>query len=1142
MCGPLPRGSIIGQPPVPRRHGSACGDHHAPGDDPHCWRSPHLLKFRQHPDKRAKMADISTNPQTNAQDAAARQRMVDEINSTVKADQGALGSHDTFTRYAGGFAKTASLFATGGVATAATLGLYTLDSVNPSDSAGTMALDGALGFGKGLGTRAVFNLVGRSSMGVVGKGLTMGFGSTLVDAATTRQTYTQAGSIWGGLENSLASAADRKNLLINAGMFMAAQGLVRGGSALTAGALERSPLLSTMATGGAFGMTSGGLQEIMRQSQTGKYDPWQVARQMLIQGGLDAGAASIGGLQADAGFRAAASERLGNTYAEMVDRVNGLKACVLNLADSVSLGPRLQPAYALAGMGGGRFFEVEMPARRPSEPQPRGPQVMMMQGDGPALTHSGADLDHVLGAGGHAELVSTADHAAQDLIARVIQESAAEPPAPERAAAAARPVQDARGVVGKAPVALDPAIAASEAFQGFHALADRVMSNGSGEQARADLVGYLRAHPELRDTVINYARSLDSEPLVYAAQEAYKVPSPRVYVATREQANSWYELDNYFRYLEIPSLAARGRQAVAGQLELYPELRPAAEEYARGSSRLSVVEALDSYLGTSHASDLRLLQSAHGGQAAPPPAPVPGVEAHAGAAGESPAPAGTLEMLAAARAAGSAAPGGAADLRAEGTDPRLPGAPGETPGYTPPSAENPRGMISADEFARGLTAEQAATRAMTVRVLANEGDLNALSPENFQLWLSEARSVLPDVFMLMRKPGASSLPPEAVQRFLGKPQSSGEPPEWAADAVRTSEQLQARRDQASLERLQRDLERARDDKERAQIQSRIRRQKQNGQRVAYLAKQMDEFPRRARLLTSAVDAVDKAPELAGAAGAKLIELGSYDPLSLDKVLYSIGYRTREGAFDPTDELGARNRQLLAGVLPNATSIEPVRYLLQFLRDGNADGVFQAAQRLAPAAGGEQWIEQLLRDMDAGLYRPARKFGNNDRGGNPRQAAPGASAERAVQAVPAPEVAPVPAEPAAQAGPAPEMAPVPAEPAAQAVPAPEVAPVPAEPAAQAGPAPEVTSTVAPAPGADGAGSQAPAGEDPLASVTPYRGKVSEQQKQSLSDWFQSLKPSVQRNMFRNNTEIRGQAVKGMYTRQLCKLIGYVPEGV
>ncbi|HEY9870336.1 MAG TPA: hypothetical protein V6D08_14320, partial [Candidatus Obscuribacterales bacterium] len=96
----------------------------------------------------------------------------------------------------------------------------------------------------------------------------------------------------------------REALLTDVVVFGVAHGIVRGGNSITHGAIDRSPLASTMLTAGSFGLLSGSSAEVHKQLAEGKslstLDYSKIVKKGLIQGSVDLAAGVPGGMQARA--------------------------------------------------------------------------------------------------------------------------------------------------------------------------------------------------------------------------------------------------------------------------------------------------------------------------------------------------------------------------------------------------------------------------------------------------------------------------------------------------------------------------------------------------------------------------------------------------------------------------------------------------------------------------------------------------------------------------------------------------------------------------------------------------------------------------------------------------------------------------
>lgn len=215
------------------------------------------------------------------------------------------GTKSSVEQYGTGLLKTGALFLGGRLGLAATVLTHAADEMHRSDSAGMQALDFVGGALKGAGMRALFAKM-PAGADFATKGIVMGTGSRFLDAGLTRRNWfdengfhTDQGvkAVKDGVFNKSAWTAD----IVTFGL---AHGSMVGINRLTGNFLERSPMLTTMLTGGTFGMSTGAYAEIQRQQASGQeLDLGKIARGALIQGGLDAVAAAPGGLQADRALR-----------------------------------------------------------------------------------------------------------------------------------------------------------------------------------------------------------------------------------------------------------------------------------------------------------------------------------------------------------------------------------------------------------------------------------------------------------------------------------------------------------------------------------------------------------------------------------------------------------------------------------------------------------------------------------------------------------------------------------------------------------------------------------------------------------------------------------------------------------------------
>lgn len=206
-------------------------------------------------------------------------------------------------RYGEAFLKSAGLFLGGRLGLAGTLTTYGLDQAKPGDTATNQVADFTLGGAKGLAMRGIFRGLGSAEMDFATKGVLLGTSSRVVDAGLTRENYfTQDGkfSLLAGMNRVKETAFNPAAISADIVTFGIAHGALRGTNWATGGALDRSPLLSTVLTGTTFGVSTGAYSEIQRQQASGTFDLSRIIQHGLIQGGLDSIAALPVGFQARA--------------------------------------------------------------------------------------------------------------------------------------------------------------------------------------------------------------------------------------------------------------------------------------------------------------------------------------------------------------------------------------------------------------------------------------------------------------------------------------------------------------------------------------------------------------------------------------------------------------------------------------------------------------------------------------------------------------------------------------------------------------------------------------------------------------------------------------------------------------------------
>jgi hypothetical protein len=232
-------------------------------------------------------------------DQTTAARLAGTAKQAVDADQKALNSESTVDHLGSNLLKTVGLFLPGKWSGPIVSGLaYAAGAAKPSDSYGTQALDAGLGAVNGLALKVSFNLINETSMGIAAKAVSLGVTSRFSDSAFSRQTYLNDAGHLDAAAGAMKVLKDTTNLgavATDVVTFYAAQGILGKINARSGGALNASPFWSTVATGGVFGVTTGGTQEILRQQRAGeKFDIAKVLSSAALNGATDMIAAAPG--------------------------------------------------------------------------------------------------------------------------------------------------------------------------------------------------------------------------------------------------------------------------------------------------------------------------------------------------------------------------------------------------------------------------------------------------------------------------------------------------------------------------------------------------------------------------------------------------------------------------------------------------------------------------------------------------------------------------------------------------------------------------------------------------------------------------------------------------------------------------------
>ena len=870
-------------------------------------------------------------------DTAGLQSMELQINQSIKTSQDARTTEQEISQYGSGFVKTAGLFMRGPVGIAGTVLLYGADQAKAD---GHMGRDFALGMVKGGATKGLFEILGKSEMSVGLKGATLGFSSRVLDLGLSADTYKNglgdgAQRILSGAANPLALTGD----VIAFGAGSKLMGLTEGTS------LANSKMLGTMLTGGAFGLSSGASGEILKETaegkgykfnkifhsgslsaslgefvkETGEYDFRKVASHALIQGALDTVAAAPGGIQADANFRGGASRFLQDRATDLRWQVSDFKTRALNLADSIDLG--LGPQFATAGGPAIGRLPVEG-LRRPARPAEASGAVMMS--DGSSLFNkpgaSGANLDGVL-SGARSEV-----------------------PRIEKPVAAAVPEtapRDSSRIQVRTP----------QEKADFESFLDRVNANAvTGEPGKGQVFDFLKAHPELEGPIRQYAGQAFSKVTSAAVQQFspedvrslrtqiawidqfYKSGSPLLVVDSGDMALKFQQ----FTYLAKPFQDGKGsldaRDALSMYLGTNPDMHPLIKQFAAAYSNEGVVAELDRYFNTKNLDSIKERQQWRASS-----------------------PAGTDSTSTTAATAPDAdgkAPPVVREPDATTQPPKpevAPGQPAAGDGSPPADASGRKGTFDpamvnqsahAQDLALGLESPDITVRGPIVRRLADH--LEKLTDDEFRTWMKVAPDGINRAGLILSRPELQEMNPAVLKEFLTKSGPDQPPPEWTKPFI-----------EENILREQQKAEQAKQQAEQARAEGRPFRPYKPPRPPRPFD---DSITNRLSLLENVLNTFKGEPKLA----ERLLELGAADKPAVDFIVDTVG---REG-------IGPAHKTLLENSLPNASSIEPIKYLFQFVKERNESGAYTAAMLAKPAGA------PSMADLEAEIRAEAYEKGED----------------------------------------------------------------------------------------------------------------------------------------------------------------------
>ncbi len=247
----------------------------------------------------------------------------------------------TVDHYGTEFIKTAALFGRGWAGVIGTGVIYGLSQASTETSGEEFAIDFALGATKGLGTKGILHAGTTYLTSAPLKGVATGIGFRTLDAVVNRDTFTNPSHT---IERLQSEVIDPKVMAFDGLTWALGEGVLGLGNTITKGALKKSPIASTFATGASFGMVNGGAAEIVRQDQAGEsFNLTKVLKHSAIEAGIGGTAALTGSKLTEPGLYS----RMGKNIREMVSPASKAPEAALKptfrLIDLTSVDTRAYP-------------------------------------------------------------------------------------------------------------------------------------------------------------------------------------------------------------------------------------------------------------------------------------------------------------------------------------------------------------------------------------------------------------------------------------------------------------------------------------------------------------------------------------------------------------------------------------------------------------------------------------------------------------------------------------------------------------------------------------------------------------------------------------------------------------------------------
>lgn len=240
-------------------------------------------------------------------DAAAENTVAPVFRSLLGKEAG-----DAATALSKEFVKTAPLFMKGAAPFIGMAATYAADEAKVGDSLSNNLMDASLGLAKTVALKSSFQIAQHYHFSPSMTGVSLGIMNRVSDAGLTRSTWSDSQgefSLTDGLKKTLSQSLRPEMLAMDALSFGAADYLWGRKFLQSRGAVAFDPVFTHTMSGATMGATNSGGMELMRQIQSGQYDPLRFVTSTASGALVNGLAGAVGGAQTRSASRIDYSKR-----------------------------------------------------------------------------------------------------------------------------------------------------------------------------------------------------------------------------------------------------------------------------------------------------------------------------------------------------------------------------------------------------------------------------------------------------------------------------------------------------------------------------------------------------------------------------------------------------------------------------------------------------------------------------------------------------------------------------------------------------------------------------------------------------------------------------------------------------------------